>query len=130
MANLKVTLQALLPQHHLSRLIGRLAKLEKPAWLKNALIRLFQAQYGISLAEAEYSDARDYPTFNAFFTRALKEGARPLGNSRYLQPADGVLSQRGEISDGLMLITGDFSFFKMGHEALQNTTLFIILIFC
>ena len=103
MANLKVTLQALLPQHHLSRLIGRLAKLEKPAWLKNALIRLFQAQYGISLAEAEYSDARDYPTFNAFFTRALKEGARPLGNSRYLQPADGVLSQRGEISDGLII---------------------------
>ena len=103
MANLKVTLQALLPQHHLSRLIGRLAKLEKPAWLKNALIRLFQKQYGISLAEAEYSEGDQYPTFNAFFTRALKDGARPQGSSRYLQPADGVLSQRGEITDGLII---------------------------
>ncbi len=103
MEKLFIALQALLPQHRLSRLVGRLAALEHPIWLKNALIRAFMRSYGISLDDAEYSDGRDYPSFNAFFTRALKVGARPQGVSLYLQPADGVLSQCGRIDDGQLL---------------------------
>lgn len=103
MDKLFIALQALLPQHGLSRLIGKLADLERPAFLKNLLVNLFMRIYGISLAEAEHTEARDYPSFNAFFTRALKAGARPLGDSRYLQPADGVLSQCGRVDDGQLL---------------------------
>mgnify|MGYP006072869995 CR=1 FL=1 len=103
MEKLFIALQAVLPQHSLSRLIGRLAGLEHPAWLKNGLISLFMRSYGISLDEAEKSQKYDYPSFNAFFTRALKVGVRPHGNSRYLHPADGMLSQCGRVDDGQLL---------------------------
>lgn len=92
-----------MPQHHLSRAIGWLAALENPAWLKNLLIKAFIAAYGISLEEAEFMRPEDYRNFNHFFTRALQEGARPQADSRYLQPADGVLSQRGSVDDGALV---------------------------
>ena len=91
-------LQAILPQHLLSRLVGKLAQLEKPVWLKNFLIRTFMARYDIDLTEATCSSGKDFPHFNAFFTRSLREGARPLANSQWCHPADGVLSQRGAIA--------------------------------
>ena len=90
-------LQAILPQHALSRLVGWLAQLENPVWLKNRLIRLFMARYDITLTDASCRQAEDYPHFNAFFTRSLREGARPLGDAVWSHPADGVLSQRGAI---------------------------------
>ena len=96
-------LQSVLPQHHLSRAIGWLAHLEHPEWLKNMLIRLFMRSYGISLEEAVLTSANDYPHFNAFFTRALKEGARPMANSRYVAPADGQVSQCGSLESGELL---------------------------
>ena len=90
-------LQAILPQHLLSRWVGWLAQLERPVWLKNRLIRLFMARYDIDLSEASCRHAEDFPHFNAFFTRSLREGARPLGSADWCHPADGVLSQRGHI---------------------------------
>ncbi len=92
-------LQAILPQHLLSRLVGRLAQLEKPVWLKNALIRAFMSRYDIDLTEATCSSGEDFPNFNAFFTRSLREGTRPLAASQWSHCADGVLSQRGAIAD-------------------------------
>lgn len=103
MDRLFIALQAVLPQHGLSRLIGKLADLERPAFLKNLLISIFMRSYGISLTEAEHTQAHHYANFNAFFTRALKTDARPSGDSRYLQPADGVLSQCGRVNDGQLL---------------------------
>ncbi|EED34588.1 phosphatidylserine decarboxylase [Luminiphilus syltensis NOR5-1B] len=100
MKRLFIGFQALIPQHALSRLIGRLASLERPFWLKNTLIWLFMRQYGVELRDATTENPEAFPTFNAFFTRDLKPDARPPGDSRYLQPADGVLSQRGSIDDG------------------------------
>ena len=91
-------LQAILPQQLLSRLVGRLAQLEQPVWLKNALIRAFMSRYEIDLTEATCSSAEDFPHFNAFFTRSLREGMRPLAASHWCHPADGVLSQRGTIA--------------------------------
>ena len=96
-------LQTLLPQHHLSRAVGWLAKQQQPGWLPTLLIRLFMRAYGISLAEADISRAEDFPDFNAFFTRALREGARPLADSRYVAPADGEVSQRGPIESGSLI---------------------------
>ena len=66
--------QAILPQHLLSRLVGKLAQLEKPVWLKNFLIRTFMSRYDIDLTEATCSSGEDFPHFNAFFTRSLREG--------------------------------------------------------
>ncbi|MDG2460909.1 MAG: archaetidylserine decarboxylase [Luminiphilus sp.] len=90
-------LQAILPQHWLSRLIGKLAQLEQPLWLKNVLIRTFMRRYGIDLTDASCRAGADFPHFNAFFTRSLRDGARPLSEALWCHPADGVLSQRGNI---------------------------------
>ena len=50
-----IALQTILPQHLLSRLVGKLAQLELPVWLKNFLIRTFMARYDIDLTEATCS---------------------------------------------------------------------------
>jgi len=101
---LKVGPQYLLPQHLLSSGMHRLANSEI-VWLKNLLIRAFVALYDINLEEAQQPDPAAYPSFNAFFTRALKADARPIhGDGRNLiSPADGVISQSQKI-DGNRLI--------------------------
>ena len=96
-------LQAILPQHTLSRLVGWLAQLENPFWLKNALIRAFMSRYAIDLTEANCSSGDAFPNFNAFFTRSLREGMRPLAASQWTHCADGVLSQRDAIADGALV---------------------------
>lgn len=94
-----VTLQHLLPQHMLSRLVGWLAELHRPVWLKNALIRLFIRAFGVDMSEAEQPVPEDYPTFNAFFTRSLRPGLRPLADEGVLCPVDGTISQLGRIHE-------------------------------
>jgi phosphatidylserine decarboxylase len=69
--------QYVLPQHLLSRFMYRLARSRRP-WLVQRLIALLCRHYPILLDEAEQSDPRAYASLNAFFTRALREGARPL----------------------------------------------------
>ena len=103
MSNLRnslfVTLQYLLPQHGLSRLVGTLARSEVPL-IKDTFIKLFMDRFGIDLSEAEIEDAKQFPTFNAFFTRALKADARPLeaaAPEQIASPADGAISQLGPI---------------------------------
>lgn len=95
-----VLIQHLLPQHALSALMHRLTRVENPRWTQ-ALIRLFCRRFDLNLDEALESRAEAYPTFNAFFTRALKPGARPMpSDSRALaSPADGTISQIGLIED-------------------------------
>ncbi|TFH85881.1 phosphatidylserine decarboxylase [Billgrantia azerbaijanica] len=90
-----------LPHHLLSRLVGWLADCRLP-WLKNALIRAFIRQFRVDMSQALEPDPTAYPTFNAFFTRALTADARPLGDG-VLSPADGTLSQFGPIEAGLLL---------------------------
>ncbi len=63
------------------------------------------------MSEAAETDPLAYPTFNAFFTRALRTGARPLANDHgaVLCPADGAVSQLGTITDaGLLQAKGSF----------------------
>ena len=72
METVVTALQAILPQQLLSRLVGKLAQLENPVWLKNFLIRTFMARYDIDLTEATCSSGEDFPNFNAFFTRSLR----------------------------------------------------------
>ena len=95
-----IFLQHILPQHLLSRCVGWLARLEHPVWLKNWLVHGFIRHFGVNMAEAADPDSTSYPSFNAFFTRPLREGARPLAQADILCPADGAISQLGAIEGG------------------------------
>ncbi len=97
-----VRLQRVLPQHLLSRLLGRFANSTR---LAQPLIRAFSAAYGVSLEEAERQSFGDYRTFNDFFTRALQPSARPLAEDpdALVSPADGTISQLGPIRSGELL---------------------------
>jgi phosphatidylserine decarboxylase len=115
--NLFVLLQYILPQHPISRLIHWLTRL-RVQWLKNFMGRWFIGHFQVNMSEAIETDIRAYPTFNDFFTRALKPGARPLSTqaNAVLCPVDGAVSQAGEID-------GDAIFQAKGHRFSLNTLL-------
>ena len=101
---MKVQLQYWLPQHALSRLVGRFAA-AKAGKVTTAAINGFIKQYGINMSEAEHEDAKAYDTFNAFFTRPLKAGMRPIDAepSSLVFPADGAISQFGPMEQGKLI---------------------------
>ena len=90
-----------LPHRLLSSLARRLAYSTNPS-IKQWLIDSVTRKFGVDLSEAAEPDPRAYPSFNAFFTRALKPGARIADPdpSALLMPADGHISQCGDIVDG------------------------------
>jgi phosphatidylserine decarboxylase len=93
--------QHIVPQHLLSRCTGFLAELRQPIWLKNWAIGLFMRHFGVNMNEAEEPDHERYANFNEFFTRPLKEGVRPIADADIVCPADGAISQLGDIREGL-----------------------------
>jgi phosphatidylserine decarboxylase len=100
----RVWLQHLLPKNLLSRMVYRIARSRRP-WIKDPLIAWYARTYAVDLTEAETADLRAYPTLNAFFTRALREGARPIAGDEHtvVAPADGILSEYGTAVDGRLL---------------------------
>ena len=90
-----------LPHRLLSSLARRLAYSTNPS-IKQWLIDTVTRKFGVDLSEAAEPDPRAYPSFNAFFTRALKPGARMVDPDpdALLMPADGHISQCGDIVDG------------------------------
>lgn len=96
--------QYLLPQLALTRLMHRLARSTRP-WLAQSLIRILIHLYRIDLADAAEPDPSRYASFNDFFTRALKPGARPMpaDPACVTAPADGRLSEYGTLRAGRML---------------------------
>ncbi len=99
MKGLSTYLQYLLPQRGLSALAGKIANSEKP-WLKDLLIRRFMRHYDIDLSEAVIDNPRHYASFNDFFTRRLKPGARPITtNAKHISsPVDGYVAEVGKIA--------------------------------
>ena len=95
-----ILLQHIVPQHALTRLAGRLAASERPG-LRDAMIRRFAAAYDVDMTEAARG-LGEFASFNDFFTRELRDGARPLADSAayILSPADGAISQLGTITGG------------------------------
>jgi phosphatidylserine decarboxylase len=89
--------QYLIPKQALTTLMGRLAG-ARAGGLTTSVIRWFVARYGVNMSEAAEPDVARYPSFNEFFTRALREGARPLADSAFLCPVDGAISQFGAIA--------------------------------
>ena len=101
MDSLFVLGQHLAPQHLISRTAGLVANSANPR-IRDPFIRWFIQRYGVDMSEAQEPDPAGYQSFNHFFTRALKPGARPLegDNGTLISPADGAISQLGEIRRG------------------------------
>ncbi len=93
---LAVLPQYFFPKQALTVFAGWVAGRER-GWVTTEIIRRFVAKYQVNMAEALDSDIASYPTFNAFFTRALKPGARPLADADLVCPVDGAISQFGHI---------------------------------
>jgi phosphatidylserine decarboxylase len=91
----------LLPRKRISRGIGRLASQPASSAIVRQAIDLYVRAYGVDLAEAEIPPA-GFRTFDEFFTRALREGSRPLeeGAQKVLSPADGRVEDLGDIERG------------------------------
>ena len=93
---LAVLPQYLLPKQGLTDLAGRVASARSGARTQQ-LIRWFVRRYGVNMAEAAEPNLAHYASFNDFFTRALKVGARPLAAASFVCPVDGTISQFGAI---------------------------------
>lgn len=99
-----VALQHLVPQKLLTRIVYAVTRWRFAPW-KNLMIRTLSRIYTINLAEAASARLDDYPHFNAFFTRALKPGARHFDSApnAFLMPADGKISELGAIDGDAVL---------------------------
>lgn len=95
---LQVLIQHLLPKRSLTEIAGRVARTEGGA-LTTKLIQWFVRKYGVDMKEAANTDVASYISFNEFFTRPLRLGARPLADAEFVSPVDGAISQLGSIDD-------------------------------
>jgi phosphatidylserine decarboxylase len=114
---LKALPQYLMPGHAISRLIHAFTRIRHPA-IRKPFTRWFVRQFGINMDEAAQSDAESYPHFNAFFTRELKPGIRPIcpEADALACPVDGRVSQAGPIREGRV-------FQAKGHDYSLQTLL-------
>jgi phosphatidylserine decarboxylase len=104
----------ILPQHLLSNTMHRVAR-SQIGWLKNLIIRFVVKRFHVDMSQARNEDPLSYPSFNAFFTRALKPEARPIAPDGVVSPVDGKVSQCGRIaSDRLLQAKGhEFSLYAL-----------------
>ena len=109
-----VAMQYVLPKKALTQAAGALASLRGGA-ATTRFIAWFVNRYGVNMGEAANPDIASYPTFNEFFSRPLKAGARPLAKADLISPVDGAISQIGPIKK-------DQVFQAKGH-AYSTTTL-------
>jgi phosphatidylserine decarboxylase len=103
-----VFLQYLLPKRAITE-FGRSIAAMRGGAVTTRIIRWFVAKYGVNMAEAANPDITSYASFNDFFTRALKPGARPLAAADLVCPVDGAISQFGAIE-------GEQIFQAKGHH--------------
>ena len=105
---LPVLPQYVIPKQALTSFAGWVAGKERGA-VTTWIIRRFVAKYRVDMGEALESDISRYASFNEFFTRALKPGARPISSAALICPVDGAVSQFGTID-------GDQIFQAKGHS--------------
>jgi len=99
-----VAMQHALPQHFLSRIVMRTTRIRlRP--VKNLLIRSFLRGFKVNMSEASQPNPLQYPSFNAFFTRSLRAGARPIDIDPgvLVSPVDGTVSQIGLLDGSKVL---------------------------
>ena len=102
--SLAVALQHAYPRRLLSRIVLHATRVRIPAW-QRWLIRTVVHRYDVDLSDAVETDLRAWPTFNAFFTRALRPDARPLPAEpdAVAAPADGTVQDAGDIADSRLV---------------------------
>ena len=105
---LKVLPQYLIPKQAITALAGKLAS-AKAGKLTTAVIRWFVKRYQVNMAEAAEPNIEAYESFNEFFTRPLKKGARRITKADFICPVDGAISQFGDIK-------ADQIFQAKGHQ--------------
>ena len=127
--------QYLIPHHFLSMAMYRLTR-SKIVWFKNLFIRFIVKAYNVNISEAAAEDIYSFSSFNAFFTRELRAGVRPIANSGLVSPVDGAISQIGNIEQGqiiqakgqdysvLELLAGDDALAKQ-FDGGQFTTIYL-----
>ena len=93
---LKVLAQYAIPKQAITALAGKLAHFEGGN-KTSAVIKWFVKRYNVNMTEAANPDINSYRTFNDFFTRPLREGARPIAQADFICPVDGAISQFGRI---------------------------------
>lgn len=105
------------PHHILSRLMGKLTHCRNK-WVKLTYMKLIIKRFGVNMTEAKEQDLNNFEHFNAFFTRALKPGARPLvsAQNKLASPVDGFVSQMGLVKNGQI-------FQAKGHQYSLTTLL-------
>ncbi|MDF2940388.1 MAG: phosphatidylserine decarboxylase [Gammaproteobacteria bacterium] len=96
--------QYCLPQHFLSRFLGRIANI-RCKFFKNLMIKLVIKKFKVNMSEAQFENLDHYASFNEFFIRHLKADARPFPHNNLLlaSPSDGVISQFGQIKEGRLI---------------------------
>ena len=104
----KVLPQYLLPKQAITSFGGHIAS-ARAGGITTGIIRWFVGKYGVNMDEAANPDITSYASFNEFFTRALKPGARPIAQADLVCPVDGAISQFG-------LIDHDQIFQAKGHN--------------
>lgn len=123
----KGIIQRLLPHTLLTAIMYHATRVRWRPW-KNWQIRWFIGRYGVDVSEASNTDPESYEHFNAFFTRSLRAGSRPLagGAETVLCPADGAISAIGDIHAGRLLQAKgrDYSLHALIGGDHQRTTAF------
>jgi phosphatidylserine decarboxylase len=99
---LLILLLSVLPKHGMSRVAGGLANLTIPRGLRKPVYRGFARVFGAKLAEVELP-LTDYPSINAFFTRNLKPGLRPVAASALVSPVDAAVGAYGPVHDDVLV---------------------------
>ncbi|MSR08892.1 MAG: phosphatidylserine decarboxylase [Gammaproteobacteria bacterium] len=94
--HLFVLFQRLLPERQLGSAVRALTRNRTP-WLKALLIRTFVRVYGVDLSEVDHPEPEAWEHMNAFFTRPLRAGSRPIapGAGTVVSPSDGILEELG-----------------------------------
>ena len=100
--NFLLFLLYLVPKNILSYYVGKFVHIRLPAPLGPWSVRAFASYYKIRLQEAE-RPVEEYKSIGELFTRFLKPGLRPIGDSRMVHPADSRISQTAKIQDGFCI---------------------------
>jgi phosphatidylserine decarboxylase len=115
-----IILQYLLPKQALTRLAGMLAN-KQCGTLTTKVIAWFVKRYNVDMAEAANPDIASYISFNDFFTRPLKTGARPITKAEFICPVDGAISQFGNIRKDQIFQAKDHYYSTLALLAGQQT---------
>ena len=99
---LLILLLSVLPKHLMSRVAGWLANRSVPQSLRPAVYRGYSRVFGAKPEEAELP-LTEYASINAFFTRALKPGLRPVAADAIVSPADAAVGAWGPVADDTLI---------------------------